>query len=219
MAFFKKHSSDKNKVTDFVKTYEKLKPFFALLVHCLKHIEKSEDQIQEKIERIKRKTGQDINQDLLQKELWVFRYACLHMWYFDLLMPKNETELSDQLLVINSALKSVLTESSKLEYSLWLKEGFNKYSHGDLDIKKLEIFMREFSSNVSDVVTRTAFESTGGRLAGELHSFVIELFMTTMQLDKKVFHMNEGTELNELEDLDIKNLLTDLDTNTRNEAN
>lgn len=220
--FSKTQSSNANKITadkviDFVETYEELKPFFTLLVYCFKHIVESEKEIEEKIREIQTKTQQNLNKDSLLKELWIFRYACLHIWFFDLMEPKNNTELSDQLLVINSALKSVLKENNRLEYLPWLKDGLNEFTLGELNFNKLTAFKNDFSNKVAEKTTKTAFECTDGRLAGELHDFVIELFMTTMQKDRKIFYMSEETDLNDIETENIDNLLSDLNTSTENE--
>ena len=206
------------RVSDFTKTYEELKPFFSLLVYYFKYVIASEKEVVRKVKEIQTKTGQSLNEDELFKELWIFRFICLHMWFFDLMSPKNETELSDELLVINSALKTVLQENHRLEYLLWLRNGLSDFIVDELDLKKMDEFKNNFSSDIAEKVTTAAFKCTDGRLAGELHDFVIELFMTTMQQDRKVFDMEDGDDLSEVESTSIENLITELNENTENET-
>jgi len=124
-------STNKGKITakqvlDFSKTYEELKPYFALFVHFFKSALDSEKEIEQAVKEIQTKTQQNLKEDQLFKELWILRYVCLHIWFFDLKPPKNKTELSDELLAINSALKSVLKEKNKLDYLPWLKNGLSE---------------------------------------------------------------------------------------------
>lgn len=198
------------KVLDFTKTYEELKPFFALFVHCFKNIPASEKEIEQKVKEIQTKTQQNLKEDQLFKELWVLRYVCLHIWFFDLKPPKNKTELSDELLVISSALKSVLKENNKLDYLPWLKNGLSEFAGGELNFNNLKEFRKSFSDKLADKIPHIAFECTEGRLGGELHDFVIELVMTTIQEDQKVFSMSDENTLTEEEVQNIKNMITEM---------
>ncbi|MCX6813591.1 MAG: hypothetical protein NTV77_03930 [Candidatus Azambacteria bacterium] len=211
----KTQSTSKGKITakqvlDFSKTYEELKPFFALFVHCFKHILASEKEIEQKVKEIQNKTQQNIKEDLLFKELWALRYVCLHIWFIDLKPPKNKTELSDEFLVINSALKSVLKENNKLDYLPWLKNGLSEFADGELNFNNLKNFKKNFSDKLADKIPHIAFDSTEGRLGGELHDFVIELVMTTIQEDQKVFSMSDENTLTEEEAQNIKNAITEM---------
>lgn len=205
------------KVLDFTKTYEELKPFFALFIHCFKSILDSEKEIEQKVKEIQTKTQQNLEEDQLFKGLWVLRYVCLHVWFFDLKPPKNKTELSDEFLVINSALKSVLKEKDKLDYLSWIKNGLSKFADGELNFNNLKDFRKNFSDKLADKVPHIAFECTEGRLGGELHDFVIELVMTTIQEDQKVFSMSDDKSLTEKEAQNIKNTIAEM-SKSRNEA-
>lgn len=197
-------------VLDFTKTYEELKPFFALFVHCFKYILASEKEIEQKVKEIQVKTQQNLKEDQLFKELWVLRYVCLHIWFFDLKPPKNKTELADELLVINSALKSVLKENNKLDYLPWLKNGLSEFADGELNFNNLKDFRKNFSDKLADKIPHIAFDCTEGRLGGELHDFVVELVMTTIQEDQKVFSMSDENSLTEEESQNIKNTITEM---------
>lgn len=197
-------------VLDFTKTYEELKPFFALFTHCFKHILASENEIEQKAKEIQVKTQQNLKEDQLFKELWVLRYVCLYIWFFDLRPPKNKTELSDELLVINSALKSVLKESNKLDYLPWLKSGLSEFADGELNFNNLKDFRKNFSDKLADKIPHVAFDCTEGRLGGELHDFVIELVMITIQEDQKVFSMSDENTLTEEEAQNIKNTIAEM---------
>ncbi len=146
----------------------------------------------------------------LFEELWILRYVCLHAWFFNLRPPKNKKELSDEILVINSSLKSVLKEKDKLNYLPWLKKGFFKFTDGDLTFDSLRNFRKIFSDKLSNKIPRIAFNCTKGRLAGRLHDFVIELIMTTVQEDQKVFSMSDENNLTEKEDQNIKKVIKEL---------
>ena len=195
---------------DFAKTYEELKPFFALFVHCFRNILADEKEIEQKVKQIQDKTQQNLNEDQLLKELWILRYVCLHIWFFELKPPKNQIELSDELLAINSALKNVLKEKNKLDYLLWLKDGLSEFTSGELNFNNLKNFRKGFSDKLAEKIPHIAFECTEGRLGGELHDFVIELVMTTIQKDQRVFSMSNQTTLTDEEAKGIKNTIAEM---------
>jgi len=210
-----RQTSNSSKITakqvlDISKTYEELKPYFALFLHFFKSVLGSEKEIEQKVKEIQTKTRQNLKEDQLFKELWVLRYVCLHIWFFDLKPPKNKTELSDELLVINSALKSVLKENNKLDYLPWLKNGLSEFAEGELNFNNLKDFRKNFSDKLADKIPHIAFDCTEGRLGGELHDFVIELVMTTIQEDQKVFSMSDENTLTEEEAQNIKKAITEM---------
>lgn len=211
----KVQSSSEGKITakqvlDFSKTYEELKPYFALFVHFFKSVLDSEKEIEQAVKEIQSKTQQNLKENQLFKELWILRYVCLHIWFFDLKPPKNKTELSDELLAINSALKSVLKEKNKLDYLSWLKNGLSEFADGELNFNSLKNFRKNFSDKLADKIPHIAFDCTEGRLGGELHDFVIELVMTTIQEDQNVFSMNDDKTLTEEETKNIKNVIAEM---------
>lgn len=207
-----------NQVLDFAKTYEELKPFFALFMHCFKSVLDSEKEIEQKVKEIQVKTQQNLKEDQLFKDLWVLRYVCLHIWFFDLKPPKNKTELADELLVINSALKSVLKEKNKSGYLIWLKDGLSEFADGELNFNNLKSFRKNFPDKLADKLPHIAFECTEGRMGGELHDFVIELVMTTIQEDQNVFTMSDSNTLTEEEAQNIKNTITEMSEARRETA-
>lgn len=87
------------KALDFAKTYQELEPFFTLFVHCFKYILDSEEEIRTELKEIQTKTQQDLKEEQLLKELVILRYVYLHLWFFDVKQPKNQTELDDELLL------------------------------------------------------------------------------------------------------------------------
>lgn len=207
------------KVFDFVKTYDELKPFFALFVHCFKSILDSEKEIKQKIKEIQSKTQQNLEEEDLFRGLWILRYVCLHIWFFDMKPPKNQTELSDELFVINGALKNVLQNRNKSGYLMWLEKGFSEFVNADkLDFNMLENFKASFPNKLAEKIPRIAFECTEGRLGGELHDFVIELIMTTIQKDQKVFSLRDEYSLTEEESRDIKDAISEMNEETNKAA-
>lgn len=208
-----------DKALDLAKAYEELKPFFGLFLHFFKNVADSEANIQKKLEAVQAKTQQNLQEEQLMHDLWVLRYALSHLWLFDLKPPKNQTELSDELLVISSALKSILTEKNKLDYLPWLKQGFSEFTGIDqLDFKNLKKFQKEFSDKLQEKIPRIVFDRTGGRLGGELHDFVIELIMTTIQMDQKVFTVSDENTLTNEEADNIKNAISELGQDRREAA-
>ena len=214
------HSGGKitmKKVLDFSDTYEKLKPFFALLTNYFRSVSDSEKEIHRKVKEIQSKTQQNLKEDELFKSLWVLRYVSSHIWLFELKPPKNQTELSDELLVINSALKYVLKGKNKLNYLPWLKNGLSEFTGGELNFNNLKGFKKNFADKLTEKIPHIAFECTEGRLGGELHDFVIELVMTTIQRDQKVFTMSDENTLTEEESNNIKNTIAEM-SKARHEA-
>ncbi|KKP34416.1 MAG: hypothetical protein UR23_C0039G0002 [Candidatus Roizmanbacteria bacterium GW2011_GWA2_32_13] len=209
-----KNPNKKDKITtedilDFAKTYEDLKPFFALFIHYFKFTLDSEREIKVKIEEIQKKTQKNLKEDLFLKELWVLRYSFLHLWFFELKPPKNQSELEDELLAINSALKSALKDGDKLDYLLWLEKGFSEYAGIDeLRFSDLRDFNENFPDKLAEKMAHIAFESTEGRLGGELHDFVTELMMVTIQKDRKVFELNDDISLTEREIQSVKDIIS-----------
>jgi len=197
-------------VLNLAKTYEELKPFILLFIHCFKSILDSEKEIGQKIKEIQVKTQENIKEDQLFKNLWILRYVCLHIWFFDLKPPKNQTELTDELLVINITLKNVLKEKNKLDYLSWLKDGLFGFTDGELNFNNLKDFRKYFSDKLGDKIPHIAFECTGGRLGGELHDFVIELIMTIMLRDQKVFSLSGDNNLTEEQTKNIKDTIAEM---------
>lgn len=205
-----KTSSKKEEITvekalAFSKTYEELKPFFALFLHCFKSIFDSEKEIRVKLKEIQTKTQQNVKEEELIKDFLTLRYVSLHAWFFDLKPPQNQEDLSDELLVISSALKSVLKERNKLDYISWLQEGLSEYVGAkELKFDNLEDFKESFPNKLAEKMTRIPFDSTGGRLGGELHDFITELIMTTFTQDRKTFNLDDDINLSKEETDNIK---------------
>ena len=57
-------------------------------------------------------------------------------------------------------------------------------------------------------MARIVFESTEGRLGGELHDFVTELMMITIQKDRKVFELDDDISLTKGEIQGIKDIIS-----------
>ena len=104
----------------------------------------------------------------------------------------------------------VLKEKDKLDYLPWLKNGLSEFVGGELNFNNLKNFRKNFSNKLADKIPHIAFECTEGRLGGELHDFVIEMVMTTIQEDQKVFSMTDDNDLTEEETQNIKNAVTEM---------
>jgi hypothetical protein len=183
------------------KTYEmavkeevkKLRGYLIFLENYIEAIFDTQKEIEAKIEQIKIKTKQNLKEEQLIKELWVLRYAFLHLWFFNVKPPKNKNELMENISLINRAFEDV---KGTTDYLPWLKKGFIEYSGTDqLTIPNLKEFESHVMEKVSEKIPLIAFECTEGRLGGELHDFVIELLMITVMQDKELFETgnNSGT--------------------------
>jgi hypothetical protein len=206
------------KALNFSKAYEELKPFFALFVHYFKFLLDSEEKIVAQIKDIQSKTKQNLIEEQLLRELRALRYVSSHIWFFNLRPPKNQEDLGDGLLTIESALKSALKDRNKLDYLPWLKKELAEYSNSnELNFKNFKSFKNNYSERLSEKITRIPFDVTGGRLGGELHDFVVELLMTTIMQDKKVFLLDsDAVSADEIRD--IKNAIGELATDRKKAA-
>lgn len=207
----KKEEITVEKALAFSKTYQEMKPFFASFLHYFKYILDNEEEIIIKLKEIQTKTGQELKEEELLKEFLILGYTSSHMWFFDIKPPKNQEDLSDELLAINSALKTVLTDRSKLDYMPWLKKGLSEYVGAEeLNFNNFESFKENFAENLAQRSTQIAFNSTGGRLGGELHDYIIELIMTTFAKYKKVFLLEDDIDLTKEETENIKTSIDEL---------
>jgi len=196
------------KALAFAKEAEKLGKFYVFLKHYVEFLLSTEEDITTKIKEIKEKTNQNLKNDQLIKELWSLRYAALHVWFFDIKAPKNQVEVKENLALINHAFQNVLENYGKISYFSWLKSGFAEYVGADeLNFNNLKNFKARFSGKLAEKIPQVAFDCTEGRLAGELHDFVIELIMTTVQKDQKAFEMDDDVSLSDEEVRNIKNTI------------
>ena len=197
-----------NKALAFAKEAEKLGKFYIFLKHYVEFILSTEEEISTKIKEIKEKTNQNLKNDQLVKELWNLRYAALHVWFFDLKTPKNQIEVKENLTLIDRAFQNVLDNYGKTSYLSLFKNGFAEYVGADeLNFSNLKNFKNNFSEKLAEKVPQIAFDCTEGRLAGELHDFVIELIMTTVQKDQKAFELDDDVSLSDEEVRNIKHTI------------
>jgi hypothetical protein len=199
------------KVIDIVKTTERLEKFYVLIKHYVEFLLSTEDQTIAKIKEIQENTNQNLKDELLRKELWILRYAYLHVWFFDIRTPSNQKEVRENLTLINLVFQRILKDYGKADYFFWLKNGFVEYVGADeLNFSNLKNFKTHISEKVAEKIPRIAFDCTEGRLAGELHDFVMELIMTTILEDKKVFLLDDDVSLTDEESQDIVNTINSM---------
>ncbi len=192
----------------FAKEAEKLRKFYIFLKHYVEFLLSTDGDIAIKIKGIQEKTNQNLKDEQLKKELWVLRYAALHVMFFNFKAPKNQDEVKENLALINHAFQNILENCGKTSYLSWLKNGFAEYVGADeLNFSNLESFKTHFPEKLAEKVTRVAFECTEGRLGGELHDFVIELMMATVQKDKKAFELEDDVSLTDEEVQNIRNTI------------
>lgn len=194
------------KALTFTKKVEKLRKYYIFLERYIEFLLSSDEEIAIKIKAIKEKTNQNLKDEQLIKELWVLRYAALHVWFFNLKAPKNQDEVKENLALINYTFQNALGNREKTIYLSWFKNGFAEYVGADeLNFNNLKSFKTHFPEQLSEKIVQIAFDCTEGRLGGELHDFVIELIMTTFQQDKKAFELDDDVSLTDEEVQSIKN--------------
>lgn len=197
-----------NKTLAFAKEAEKLGKFYIFLKHYVEFLLSTEENIESAIKEIQEKTNQNLKVEQLIKELWILRYAALHVWFFNLKTPKNQVEVKENLTLIDHAFQNILNGHGKSSYPVWLKNGFTEYNGAaELNFNTLKNFRKNFSEKLAEKVPQMAFDCTEGRLAGELHDFVIELVMTTMQKDQNAFELKDDVSLTDKEMQNIKNTI------------
>jgi hypothetical protein len=199
------------KALAFAMEAEKLGKFYVFLKHYIELLLSTEKEIDAKIKEIKDSTNQNLKDEQLVKELWVLRYSTLHIWFFDLNPPKNQNEVKENTILISRAFQSVLESNGRSDYLSWLNKGFVEYAGTDeLNFNSLKKFKSHFTEKLAEKVPLIAFECIEGRLGGELHDFVIELIMTTIQKDQKAFELKDDVSLTEEEVRNIKNTINEM---------
>lgn len=195
------------------KEMEKLGEYLIFIEKYIEAIYSTQNEIETKIEKIKTKTQQNLKEEQLIKELWVLRYALLHLWFFNLKPPKNQNELIENITLINHAFKQVKYATDFLP---WLKKGFIEFSGTDqLTISNLKDFEQNVLDKVTEKISLIAFDCTEGRLGGELHDFIIELLMTTVEQDKKVFETGNNSVPTEDETSEIKKIIEEMSSSRK----
>jgi len=196
------------KALAFDREAEKLGTFYVFLKHYVEFLLRTEKDIEAKIKEIEESTSQNLKHEQLVKELWILRYSILHIWLFELKPPKNQNEVKENITLINHAFQSVLENNGRFDYLSWLNKGFVEYAGtNELHFSNLKKSKSHFTGKLAERVPLIAFECTGGRLGGELHDFVIELIMTTIQKDQKAFALSDDVSLREEEVQNIRNTI------------
>lgn len=190
---------------------EKLRKFYVFLKRYIEFLLSTEKEIEAKIKGIKESTSQNLKDEQLVKELWILRYSILHIWFFDLKPPKNQNEVKENITLINHAFQIVLENNGRFDCLSWLKKGLFEYAGtNEINFSNLNKINSHFTGKFAEKVPLIAFECTEGRLGGELHDFVIELIMTTIQKDQKAFVSSDDVSLTEEEVQNIKKTINEM---------
>ena len=198
------------------KMMEEIKVQFLFLKKYIETIFDTQKEIETKIKQIEIKTQQPLEKEQLLKELWIMRYACLCNWFLSLYPPKNQNELGADITLINRVFQWIKDTSN---YLPWITEGLTDYN-GDnpLEFNNLKEFEKRFSERFSEKMVKIVFDCTGGRLAGEQHDSIMELIMTMITQDKKIFFMENDNTLNGEEIENIKETIKNAAMETKKEA-
>lgn len=180
----------------FAKAAEELPKFVALLKGYVQILLGTEPEIKHEAEHLAFRTKKHLAIDDLLKELWVLRYVFLHLWFFEVRIPKSQSDVDDNLLVIKWACKLALKDNNKSGNLPWLEDGFVEYAGSkELRFSELEEIKSHILEKVSEKIPLIAFQCTGGRLGGDLFEGVEELIMATIQKDKKSLFMEDSRAL------------------------
>lgn len=189
------------------KIIEELKKDIEFLQVYVEYFLSTKEKIKNDIKKIKSKTGQNLKDEQLIKDLWILRYVFLHLWFLGSKTPKNQNELDADIALIDRAFQTFKETST---YLTWLKKGFIEYAGTDqLRFSDLKKFESDVLEKISEKIPLIAFECTEGRLGGELHDFVIELLMTTVGRDKKIF-FDDDDNLMEEKNRNVKKVIKDM---------
>ncbi len=171
------------------KTYEdakrevmqELQVFFNWLNFCLDLIFKSQSAIEAQITQIKSRHQQNIIENLLSKEVLILRCAFLYAMFFKLQPAKNSQDFSVNTQLFRRSLENTLKRNGRpYDAKLIINE---VYQYTTEDNFQSEVF----SERVGERVPLIVFESTEGRMAGELYDAITELIQNTIEEDKKSF--------------------------------
>jgi hypothetical protein len=196
------------KAMAFSKEYEKVKKLANYLNHCINQLALNEPKIEAAIEEMKSKTNQEVDKEKLLKEILIVRYSSLFVFFFDFNFPKSQKDLEMYLKLFEHCFESTLALHGKTNYLSWLKMGFAEYAGTDkFEINSLKSVKSSFMQKIAEKIPSIAFDCTGGRLGGELHDSIIELIMTTVQRDQKIFSLSDNTTLTSEETENIKSTI------------
>lgn len=216
MKIFKWIQNNKPQKSSSSKEVEKLAKYLIFLKNYVEAIFNTQKEIETRIEQIKIKTKQNLKDEHLIKEIWILRYAFLYLWFFNIKPPKNQNELTENIDLINRAFEDV---KGTTDYLPWITKGFVEYAGiNQLTISNLEESKSHVMEKAAEKFPLIAFECTEGRLGGELHDFVIELLMTTITQDNKVFETGNYSDTTEKESGDIKKAIEELRLSRRSAA-
>jgi len=132
-------------------------------------------------------------------ELWMLRYASLFNWFLNIKPPKNQRDLEDILVLLESATKQVLNRIEKIDYLPVLKKGVVEYNINQLTFNNLKEFDSQFTKRVAEKVPLIVFECTGGILGGEQYDDIVGLISIMIETDKKTFLLGKKNPLTEEE--------------------
>jgi hypothetical protein len=192
------------------KMIKELQNYLIFLENYILNIFTADEGIETKIENIKIKTGQNIKKEQLIKELWILRYALLHLWFFEIVQPKSQNDLEAYISLINRALQDIKGTSDFLP---WLAKGYVEYAGtSQLKFSDLNKLKPSIEGKMLEKIQKIAVECTEGRFGGELHDFVIELLMTTIAEDKETFGTGERKVISEEESKNIKKSIEEIKT-------
>lgn len=196
------------KIEDMRTKIKKLGPYLKWFEGLLIVIFRPQNDVNSFIEEAKKNINKiEIKNDKKTQfinELWMLRYAFLYSWFLDIKPPKNQSDLEDIMVLLESATRQVLNKIDKNDYLPVLKKGVVEYNIDQLTFNNLKEFDSQFTKRVAEKVPLIVFECTGGILAGEHYEDIFNLITIMLETDKKTFLLGKKQSLTEEEIQKIK---------------
>lgn len=194
------------------KEAKKLMKYYAFLANIIEIYFNNQKDINAEIAQIEERTKQQLDKDTLVKELWILRYAYLHLWFLNLLQPKHRNGLNLDISPNTSLVFRAFQENKNTNsYLPWLIKGFDYFTDGNqLKFDNLEKLEEHFNKCLSNKIHLIAFNSTGGRLGGEQYDSVVELVMKVVECSRKIFIQGKDVILTNEEVENIKKVIEEM---------
>lgn len=185
--------------------------YCAFLLRNFSRILKTEDQIKAEIECLPHPEGRIFNKELVTSELKEVRFIFQFIWFLELLMPTHQEELNDLAFTLDYALKESLERANKINQLQQLVAKIQScIDVNSIQIARLSNYLKAANETVAEKMSRITFDSTGGTFGGEPYDSILELIMTTVARDNKIFKLDDSTNLSEAEVENIKTSMKEM---------
>lgn len=174
-----------------------------------------EPELVNQVIEIESETGQNLEEEKFFSEIWNLRYSFLSLWFMQIFKPNSQNELEVLISLIDRSFESFEITKTYLPNA---KKQFAEFAGMQkLEIGKLKKIEDRITNAVAAKISRAGFDCTGGRLAGELHDFVVTTLMKSVEQDRNIFE-GRSKELTKESIQNIQVITTDLKKNQEKQA-